>query len=62
MAVRTYRVLVTGQFDKPEPTIRERLLAEQAEHDVLESAFSTEGTFTYPVVDSVHVPIPPRGG
>ena len=45
--VRTYRVQVTGQFDRPASAVRERLLAEQSAHDVFASAFVAEGTFSY---------------
>lgn len=45
--VRTYRVQVTGQFDRPEPALRERLLADQSAHDVFVSAFVPTGTFSY---------------
>jgi hypothetical protein len=45
--VRTYRVLVTGQFDQPASTVRAQLLAEQPAHDVVASAFAPEGTFSY---------------
>ncbi len=44
---RTYRVQVTGQFADLTPTVRARLRAEQAEHDVFLAAFTPEGTFTY---------------
>ncbi len=47
MAVRTYRVQVAGQFDCPEPATRERLLAEQDQHDFRLSGFVPDGTFTY---------------
>ncbi len=47
MSVRTYRVQVSGLFDRPEPAVRARLLAEQPQHDVFSSGFTAEGTFTY---------------
>jgi len=47
LVVRTYRVQVTGQFDRPASAVRERLLAEQSAHDVFASAFVAEGTFSY---------------
>lgn len=47
MITRTYRVLVTGRFTATTPAVRDRLRAEQADHDVFLSAFSPEGTFTY---------------
>lgn len=45
--MRTYRVQVAGRFERPQGELRERLLAEQAEHDYTVSAFTPEGTFTY---------------
>ena len=45
--LRTYRVLVTGQFDQPASMVREQLLTEQPAHDVVASAFAPEGTFSY---------------
>jgi hypothetical protein len=47
MDTRTYRVQVAGQFDRPATAAREKLLAEQPEHDYTLSAFSPDGTFTY---------------
>ena len=47
MTARTYRVQVTGQFADLTPTLTRRLLEEQADHDVLVSAFTPAGTFTY---------------
>ena len=44
---RTYRVQATGQFADLSPTVRAQLRGEQAEHDLLLSAFTPEGTFTY---------------
>lgn len=46
-AVRTYRVQATGQFSGLTPAARARLRDEQAEHDLLVSAWTREGTFTY---------------
>ena len=45
--MRTYRVLVTGQFAHLAPAVREQLRDRQAEHDLLLTAFTAEGTFTY---------------
>ncbi|MFF4761031.1 DUF6204 family protein [Streptomyces sp. NPDC001292] len=47
MTVRTYRAQVAGQFDRPGPPVRTRLLDEQPEHDLRSAVFSKEGTFTY---------------
>jgi Family of unknown function (DUF6204) len=44
---RAYRVQVTGQFAGLTPAIKAELREDQADHDVLVSAFSPEGTFTY---------------
>lgn len=44
---RTYRVQVTGQLAGVAPETRAALRADQAEHDLLLSAFTPEGTFTY---------------
>lgn len=44
---RTYRVQVTGQFAGLTPAITAELREDQADHDVLVSAFTPEGTFTY---------------
>ena len=44
---RTYRVQVTGRFADLSPAVRAQLRGEQAEHDLLLSAFTPEGTFTY---------------
>lgn len=45
--MRTYRVEVTGQFDRLTSERRERLRAEQPAHDRTTSAFTPEGTFSY---------------
>lgn len=47
MTVRTYRIQVTGYFDRPEEAVRQRLLQQQPEHDVVNSAFCPEGSFSY---------------
>jgi hypothetical protein len=47
MTARTYRVQVTGQFAHLTPARKGQLLEEQATHDVLVSAFTPAGTFTY---------------
>jgi hypothetical protein len=47
MTARTYRIQVTGQFADLTPTLKGQLLDEQAAHDVLVSAFTPLGTFTY---------------
>ncbi len=44
---RTYRAEVVGQFDRPTGGVRERLLAEQGDHDVFASAFTEAGCLTY---------------
>ena len=45
--IRTYRVQVTGQFDRPGTKVRQRLLTEQSAHDLADSAFTPEGTLSY---------------
>ena len=47
MTGRTYRVQVTGQFADLAPALQRQLLDEQADHDVLVSAFTPAGTLTY---------------
>lgn len=47
MTARTYRVQASGQFADLTPAIKGQLLEEQADHDVLVSAFTPAGTFTY---------------
>jgi len=47
MTARSYRVQVTGQFADLTPAKKGQLLDEQADHDVLLSAFTSAGTFTY---------------
>lgn len=47
MTARTYRVQVTGQFAGLAPALKGRLRDEQDEHDLLVSAFTPGGTFTY---------------
>lgn len=48
MTTRTYRVQVTGQFTALSPTVKAQLHDQQADHDLFVSAFTPEGTFTYP--------------
>ncbi len=45
--MRTYRVQATGQFSGLVPAVAGQLRAQQAEHDLMLSAFTREGTFTY---------------
>lgn len=47
MSTRTYRAEVVGQFQRPDGELRERLLAQQGEHDVFSSAFTEDGCWTY---------------
>ncbi|MEW1955407.1 DUF6204 family protein [Terrabacter sp. NPDC080008] len=47
MTTRTYRVQVAGQFAGLSPELAAQLRREQADHDVLVSAFTSEGSFTY---------------
>jgi len=47
MTTRTYRVQATGQFADLTAALRAQLLDEQADHDLLSSAFTPAGTFTY---------------
>ena len=47
MTARTYRVQASGQFADLTPDLKRQLLDEQADHDVLVSAFTPAGTFTY---------------
>ena len=47
MTARTYRIQATGQFTDLTPALKRQLLDEQADHDVLISAFTPAGTFTY---------------
>lgn len=42
-----YRVVVRGQFHDLDDDTRTRLLAEADDHDILRSAFTASGTFTY---------------
>jgi len=44
---RTYRVQAAGQFTGLSPAASARLRDQQAEHDLLLSAFTPEGTFSY---------------
>ena len=46
-AMRTYRIEVIGQFDRPQGVVRERLLARAPHHGLITSAFTPEGTFRY---------------
>jgi hypothetical protein len=47
MSNRTFRVTVRGSFDALTEDQRTALLAEAAEHDVLNAAFTAEGQLTY---------------
>lgn len=47
MTARTYRVQAIGQFEDLTPALKGQLRDERADHDVLDSAFTPEGTFTY---------------
>ncbi|EST34290.1 DUF6204 family protein [Streptomyces roseochromogenus] len=49
MSTRTFRITVRGTFDNLTDAQRAALLAEAAEHDVLRSAFTPEGTLTYDI-------------
>jgi hypothetical protein len=49
MALRTYRVVVRGRFDRLDETTRSRLRDEAAEHDLLTARFDDAGTLTYDV-------------
>ncbi|RRR99397.1 DUF6204 family protein [Glycomyces terrestris] len=44
---RTYRATVRGRFEDLTAAQRERLRAEQGDHDMFASRFTPEGTFTY---------------
>jgi hypothetical protein len=44
---RVFRVTVRGQFDDVSAPTRALLLASLADHDILRSAYTPEGTFTY---------------
>ena len=46
-STRTYRVEVTGQFDRPAGDVRQALADGQPDHDRAAAAFTKEGTFTY---------------
>ena len=47
MGVRVYRVVIRGQFEDLTDDQRAALAAEVADHDILRSAFTEWGTFTY---------------
>ncbi|ACU76181.1 conserved hypothetical protein [Catenulispora acidiphila DSM 44928] len=47
MNERTFRVMVRGSFDALTEDQRTALLADAAEHDVLNAAFTAEGHLTY---------------
>jgi hypothetical protein len=47
MNERTFRVMVRGSFDALTDDQRTALLAEAAEHDVLNAAFTADGQLTY---------------
>ena len=44
---RVFRVTVRGRFDDLTDEARRYLVREQAEHEILKSAYTAEGTFTY---------------
>ena len=46
-ASRVFRVTVRGRFCDLSDEVRGHLASTQQEHDILESAYTTEGTFTY---------------
>lgn len=45
--MKVYRVVVRGQFDGLDDDQRAALLTEADDHDILKSAFTEWGTFTY---------------
>ena len=47
MSERTFRVTIRGSFDALTDDQRAALLAEAAEHDMLNAAFTPEGRLTY---------------
>jgi hypothetical protein len=47
MSERTFRVMIRGSFDALTDDQRATLLAEAAEHDVLNAAFTAEGRLAY---------------
>ncbi|MET7303994.1 DUF6204 family protein, partial [Embleya sp. NPDC005575] len=49
MSERTFRITVRGAFDGLRDEQRAALVAEAAEHDVLQAAFTAEGHLTYDV-------------
>ncbi|WP_225101058.1 DUF6204 family protein [Streptomyces sp. CoH27] len=49
MSTRTFRITVRGAFDGLSEAQRAALLADAAEHDVLQAAFTPEGTLTYDI-------------
>ncbi|MFB7507449.1 DUF6204 family protein [Streptomyces broussonetiae] len=49
MSTRTFRITVRGAFDGLTDTQRAALLADAAEHDVLQAAFTPEGSLTYDI-------------
>ena len=42
-----YRVTVRGRFRDLDPAARQYLAKVQSDHDIFESAYTAEGTFTY---------------
>lgn len=46
-SARVYRVTVRGQFHQLTDQARRYLVTAQPEHDIFESAYTIEGTFTY---------------
>jgi len=47
MSERTFRIMVRGSFDALSAEQRAELLARAAEHDVLNAAFTADGSLTY---------------
>jgi hypothetical protein len=47
MSVRTFRVIVRGEFHDLRPAPRERLLAEVDQHDLLLARYSSTGDLAY---------------
>jgi hypothetical protein len=49
MATRTFRITVRGVFTGLDDVQRAELLAEAAEHDILQAAFTPEGHLSYDI-------------
>ncbi|CAJ60959.1 MULTISPECIES: DUF6204 family protein [Frankia] len=49
MSSRTFRITVRGAFDGLSADQRAELLARAAEHDILQAAFTPEGSLTYDI-------------